>query len=290
MRAGSSGDMDRGGDINRVSHLQAIMELEGISYEYYDRFKALEEVDLIVEEGTKMAIVGANGSGKSTLLQVMGGILFPKKGRVLFRKELVTEASLRDPGFRHFFRSRVGYVFQDPDIQLFCPTVIEELMFGPLQLGLPHEEARSRSQEILAMLSLEGLAHRPTYMLSGGEKKKVAMASVLTMNPELLLLDEPTNGLDPRTQSFLVDLIFSLHEAGKTIVIATHDLSLVMELHARVAVLTEEHRICKVGDSEEIIEDEALLLKANLIHEHTHKHNGEKHSHLHGHFLFHRHT
>jgi len=184
----------------------------------------------------------------------------------------------------------VGYVFQDPDVQLFCPTVMEELMFGPLQLGLPHEEARSRSEEILEMLSLEGLAQRPTYMLSGGEKKKVAVASVLTMNPELLLLDEPTNGLDPRSQSFLVDLIFSLHEVGKTIVIATHDLSLVMELHAKVAVLTEDHRIHKVGDTEEIIEDEALLLKANLIHEHTHRHDGEKHSHLHGHFLFHRHT
>lgn len=266
------------------------MRMEGVSYEYYERFKALEDIHLAVEEGAKIAIIGANGSGKSTLLQIMGGVLFPKRGKVLFRDKPVSEASLRDVEFRRFFRSRVGYVFQDPDVQLFCPTVLEELMFGPLQLGLSPKEARSRSEEVLEMLSLEALAQRATYMLSGGEKKKVAIASVLTMNPELLLLDEPTNGLDPRTQSFLVDLIFVLHEAGKTIVVATHDLTLVMELHGKVAVLGEDHRIHKVGKVEEIIEDEALLVKVNLVHEHTHRHDGEKHRHLHGHFLFHKHT
>jgi cobalt/nickel transport system ATP-binding protein len=126
-------------------------------------------------------------------------------------------------------------------------------------------------------------------MLSGGEKKRVAIGSVLSMNPEMLLLDEPTNGLDPRTQCFLVELMLALNEAGKTLVIATHDLSLIDELHARVALLSEEHRVEKIGSSEEILQDEELLLRVNLIHEHIHYHGLSAHKHRHSHFLFHKH-
>jgi len=266
-----------------------LLRAEDLHLSYYGRIAALEGVSLTLEEGVRLAVIGANGSGKSSLLQVMAGILHPDKGRVWFRQRPLSEASLRDREFRHFFRSRVGYVFQDPDVQLFCPTVMEELMFGPLQLGLSSGEARTRSLEVLEMLSMGELAQRPTYMLSGGEKKKVAIGSVLSMNPELLLFDEPTNGLDPRTQSFLVELLFALHEAGKSIVVATHDLGLVGELQARVAVLSEDHRLEKVGSAQEILEDEELLLRVNLVHEHLHRHDGEAHRHLHGHFLFHKH-
>jgi cobalt/nickel transport system ATP-binding protein len=201
----------------------------------------------------------------------------------------VTESSLKEKNFLRFFRQKIGYVFQDSDIQLFCPTVIDELLFGPLQIGLERAEAMDRAVEILKMLKIENLSNRPTYMLSGGEKKRVALGSVLTMNPDVLLLDEPTNGLDPRTQVFLMELILALNEAGKTIVIATHDLSLVGELHSRVAVLSEEHRLEKVGSADEILYDEELLLKVNLIHEHIHYHDGKAHSHLHSHYLFHKH-
>jgi cobalt/nickel transport system ATP-binding protein len=117
----------------------------------------------------------------------------------------------------------------------------------------------------------------------------VAIGSVLSMNPEVLLLDEPTNGLDPRTQCFLVELMLALSEAGKTLVIATHDLSLIDELHARVALLSEEHRVEKIGSSEEILQDEELLLRVNLIHEHIHYHGLSAHKHRHSHFLFHKH-
>jgi cobalt/nickel transport system ATP-binding protein len=117
----------------------------------------------------------------------------------------------------------------------------------------------------------------------------VAIGSVLTMNPELLLFDEPTNGLDPRTQSFMVELLLALHEAGKTLVVATHDLGLVDELQGTVAVLSEDHRLEKTGPAEEILDDEALLLRVNLIHEHLHRHPGEAHRHIHSHFLLHRH-
>jgi cobalt/nickel transport system ATP-binding protein len=139
------------------------------------------------------------------------------------------------------------------------------------------------------MLEIRSLADRPPYMLSSGEKKRVALGAVLTMNPEVLLLDEPTNGLDPRTQCFLVELILALNEAGKTIVIATHDLSLVSELRCRVAVLSEGHTIERMGESEEILSDEELLLKVNLIHEHMHFHGSVAHRHIHSHYLFHRH-
>lgn len=266
-----------------------LLELREVYLRYYGRIPALEGVSLSLEEGERLAVIGANGSGKSSMLQVMAGVLFPDKGKVWFRNRPLTEASFKDREFRHFFRSRVGYVFQDPDVQLFCPTVMEELMFGPLQVGFPPEEARARSMEVLEMLSMEELGPRPTYMLSGGEKKKVAIGSVLTMNPELLLFDEPTNGLDPRTQSSLVDLLLALYEAGKTIVVATHDLGLVGELHARVAVLSEEHKVEMVGSAEQILEDQELLLRVNLVHEHLHRHNGKAHRHIHGHFFFHKH-
>ncbi len=269
--------------------MEKIIRLERISYSYYDQIPALSEVDLEVVDGDNLAIIGANGSGKSTLLQIMGGLRYPSKGKFLFREAEVTEKSLRDRGPLRCFRKSVGYVFQDSDVQLFCPTVLDELLYGPLQLDINENEALDRAFEVMKMLSIEHLKNRPSYMLSGGEKKKVAIGSVLTMNPGVLLLDEPTNGLDPKTQCFLMELMFALKEAGKTLVVATHDLSLVGELQARVAVLSEEHRVEKTGGVNEILGDEELLLRVNLIHEHIHQHGEMVHRHIHSHYLFHRH-
>ncbi len=266
-----------------------MIKVQNVHYSYYQKFSALIDVSLGIENGEKFAVIGSNGSGKSTLLQILAGLLFPMEGDYLFHDEAVTESSLKEKNFLRFFRQKIGYVFQDSDIQLFCPTVIDELLFGPLQVGLEREEAMDRAIEILKMLKIENLRDRPTYMLSGGEKKRVALGSVLTMNHDVLLLDAPTNGLDPRTQVFLLELILALNEAGKTIVIATHDLSLVGELHSRVAVLSEEHRLEKVGSADEILYDEELVLKVNLIHEHIQYHDGKAHSHLHSHNLFHKH-
>jgi cobalt/nickel transport system ATP-binding protein len=269
--------------------MAAILNVDQITYRYYQNFTALEAISLQAEEGELLAIIGANGSGKSTLLQIMSGLIYPESGRVLFRDQEVSEKTLKDKVFLRRFRERVSYVFQDSDAQLFCPTVFDELMYGPLQLGLDDKEAYERSLEILEMLSIDNLKDRPSYMLSGGEKKKVAIGSVLTMNPEILLFDEPTNGLDPRTQVFLVELMLALNESGKTIVLATHDLGLVAELGARVVVLSEDHRIDKMGSADEILGDQDLLLRVNLIHEHVHLHGKTKHTHLHSHYLFHRH-
>ena len=265
------------------------MRLENVSYSYYDKIPALSDVSLDINRGDNIAIVGANGSGKSTLLQIMGGLKHPVTGRFFFGGTEVSESSLRDKGFLKLFRESVGYVFQDSDVQLFCPTVLDELLYGPLQLEISEEEGVKRAFEVMQMLNIEHLKDRPSYMLSGGEKKKVAIASVLTMNPQVLLLDEPTNGLDPKTQSFLVELMFALVEAGKTLIIGTHDLSLVDELRSNVVVLSEKHRLEKIGKAEDVLSDEDLLLKVNLIHEHIHRHGNTKHTHLHSHYRLHRH-
>ena len=266
-----------------------IIQIENVSYGYYDIVPALSDVTLSVREGEMLAVIGANGCGKSTLLQIMCALIHPSAGRVLFRGEEVTESKLRDRAFLLSFRSRVGMVFQNSDIQLFCPTVYDELLFGPLQLGITREEVERRASQTMELLNIEHLKDRPTHMLSGGEKKRVAIGAALTMDPELLLLDEPASGLDPKTGSFLTDLILSLSESGRTIVIATHDLELVDHLQPTVAVLSEEHRIERTGSVREILADQELLVKVNLVHEHRHRHGKRAHTHLHAHYFFHDH-
>jgi cobalt/nickel transport system ATP-binding protein len=183
----------------------------------------------------------------------------------------------------------MGYIFQNSDIQLFCPTVFDELMFAPLQLNLSAESAQERAEQTLSFLGIESLKDRPIYMLSGGEKKKVAIASVLTMNPDVLLIDEPLSSLDPKSQTFFIELLLELNQAGKTIIFTTHHLDLIDHLQPRVAVLSEAHTIQKTGTATEILSDEHLLIDVGLIHEHIHKHGNEEHNHYHSHYVFHKH-
>jgi cobalt/nickel transport system ATP-binding protein len=267
-----------------------IIRLEKVDYRYYDKVDAVRDINLTIAEGERFAIIGANGTGKSTLLQIMNGLIHQTRGKYFFRGQEISAAALKNKGLLRYFRERVGYVFQDSDVQLFCPTVLDELLYGPFQLELSEEEALDRAFQVMQILNIENLKDRPSYMLSGGEKKRVAIGSVLTMNPEVLLFDEPTNGLDPRTQCFLVELMFSLSEAGKTLVIATHDLALVDDLHTQVALLSEDHTLEKIGSSEDILNDEDLLLKVNLIHEHMHYNGPSTHKHRHSHYFFHKHA
>lgn len=269
--------------------METLFSLQQVSYSYFGRIPAISGIDLSVSPGERLAIIGANGCGKSTLLQLLDGLIFPSAGSITFRNHPLTEKSLTQKEFLRFFRERVGYVFQDSEVQLFCPTVLDELLYGPRQLSISGEEAEHRAREVLKMLGMENHAGRPTYMLSGGEKKRVAIGSVLTMNPEVLLLDEPTNGLDPRTQSFLIDLLVSLSEAGKTIILATHDLNLVADLDMHVALMSEDHCIEKMGTAFEILSNEELLMRTNLIHEHRHIHDSRSHQHRHAHIAIHRH-
>jgi cobalt/nickel transport system ATP-binding protein len=233
--------------------------------------------------------VGANGSGKSTLLNILDGLLFPTSGEVWAFGQRITEDGFRESSFMTFFRRRVGFLFQNPDVQLFCPTVLDEIAFGPLQLDCPQEEALEKSREMMKILGLEKIARRAPHQLSGGEKKKVALASVLAVNPDVLLLDEPTGGLDPRTQVWLVEVLNELHSLGKTIITATHDLSILEDISDRAVVMDEGHSIVAEGAPDRILGDLNLLLKVNLIHEHIHTHEDLMHSHGHYHFFTHRH-
>jgi len=237
-----------------------------LHYSYLDRFPALNGVDLTVAQGEKVALLGANGCGKSTLLKVLNGLVFPSRGTFTAFGEPITEDALEDEQMNTAFRSRIGFVFQNSDAQVFSPTVREELAFGPLQLGLDRIEATARVTDILAMLDISDLADRAPFQLSGGQKKRVAIGTVLIMNPDVLLFDEPTAGLDPRTGEWLTGLIAELAAAGKTIVMATHDLDNLDRLADRCLVFTEEHRIIADGTPAEILGQRQLLLDVNLTH------------------------
>lgn len=260
-----------------------VFEVKDIVYKYADGSPALDGVSFRAKAGEKMAILGANGSGKSTLLHILNGLYFPVSGSVHAFGRPLTEESLHDMSLAKEFRRCVGFVFQNPDIQLFSSTVWDEVAFGPLQLGLTDSEVDQRVNDVLEMLNLKKVANRHPYNLSGGEKKKVAIASVLACNPDVLLLDEPTAGLDPKTQAWVVDCIVGLNQAGKTIITATHDLGTVQETADRIYILGEEHKVIAEGNPAGLLQDEELLIRGNLTHYHVHRHGLLTHAHAHRH-------
>jgi cobalt/nickel transport system ATP-binding protein len=262
---------------------EAVLDCTDVSYRYLDRFVALDGVSITVTRGERVALLGANGCGKSTLLKLLDGLLFAEAGCYRAFGEVVTEDQLEDERFVRAFRSRVGFIFQNSDAQVFSPTVREEIAFGPLNLGLAPAAAAARVDDTLALLEIDDLADRAPYQLSGGQKKRVAIASVLAMNPEVLLFDEPTAALDPRTQHWLIELINELHAAGKTIVLATHDLEVLPVLADRCVVFSEDHRIAAEGPPGEILGDIDLLSGVNLVHAHSHLHAGAPRPHVHAH-------
>jgi cobalt/nickel transport system ATP-binding protein len=257
--------------------------LLGVRHEYRAGAPALAAIDLTILSGQHVAIVGANGSGKSTLLKMLDGLVFPTSGVINAFGVPLTEAALEEPAYRRDFRSRVGFVFQEADVQLFCADAYDELAFGPLQLGLARPEVERRVREAAQQLRIEQLLDRPPYTLSGGEKKRVAIASVLTMQPQVLLLDEPISALDPRSQVWLLDVLEDWKLDGRTVVMATHDLTAAAEAADRMVVLSEDHTIVADGTPEEVLAQRELLLSVNLIHEHTHRHASTAHRHAHAH-------
>ncbi len=254
----------------------------GLTYAYLERYPALDDVSFSVRRGEKIALLGANGCGKSTLLKILDGLLFPDSGTFEAFGQPVIEDNLEDEQFSMGFRSRVGFIFQNSDAQVFSPTVREEIAFGPLQLGWGKKKVEKRIGDVLEMLDIRDLADRAPFQLSGGQKKRVAIASVLVMNPDVLLFDEPTAALDPRTQQWLIELIVELNAHGKTIVMATHDLDVLDVIADRCLVFSEDHRIVAEGPPREILADRELLLGVNLIHEHSHLHAGDA-PHVHEH-------
>jgi cobalt/nickel transport system ATP-binding protein len=243
----------------------AVLSCRGVHYTYLGRFPALDDVTFDVHSGQTVGLLGANGCGKSTLLKILDGLLIPDAGSYTAFGQDVTEDALEDEQFAAGFRSRVGFVFQNSEAQVFSPTVREEVAFGPLQLGLDRGDVARRTADVLRMLGIEPLADRAPFQLSGGQQKKVAIASVLSMNPEVLLFDEPTAALDPRTQRWLTNLLRMLAASGKTIVLATHDLDLAAELCDRCIVFGEDHRIATDGPTVEVLADRERLVAANLV-------------------------
>ncbi|MEI2731034.1 MAG: ABC transporter ATP-binding protein [Dermatophilaceae bacterium] len=245
---------------------EPVLQARGVHYRYLDRYPALAGVDLTVHAGDRLALLGANGCGKSTLLKLLDALVFPTAGTVHAFGAPLTDAALADPSANAAFRSRVGFVFQNSDTQVFSPTVRDEIAFGCLQLGLGREETLARVDDMTALLQIADLADRAPHQLSGGQKKRVAIASVLVMNPDVLLFDEPTATLDPRTQHWLIDLLAQLTTAGKTLVLATHDLHLLEHLTTRALVLGEDHTVLADTTPADALADQELLLRANLVH------------------------
>ena len=260
-----------------------IFELEGVHFSYLGKYPALCGIDIEIERGQRIAVIGANGSGKSTLLHLLDGLLFPDEGHVkVFGVEL-NEKALADERFNRHFRGKVGLVFQNPDVQLFCPTVKEEIMFGPLNFGFDHEEIRQVFDSITEIFGIKELIDRMPHQLSIGEKRKVSMASVLISGPDVLLLDEPTAGLDPKTSRDLIGLLNKYHADGKTIVTATHDMHIVEEIADVVYVFSHDKKIIRSGPPAELLADTEFLHENNLIHIHSHSHGGRTHIHPHEH-------
>ncbi len=270
-----------------------IFEVQGVSFAYDGKQLALDQVSINLQPGERLAILGSNGSGKSTLLKVMDGLYFPTAGAVTAFGQPVTERAFQDEAFTFAFRRRVGLVFQDADVQLFSPSVWDEVAFAPLQLDLPRAEVVARVEAALAALRIEKLRDRPPHRLSGGEKRRVALASVLSLSPEVWLLDEPTTGLDPRSQAWLVDFICEQSQQGKSVITATHDLAIVDAIADRVCVFGEDHRVVAQGAPAEILKDQALLEACNLVHAHRHQDGASEtpHRHSHNHYplYVHRH-
>ncbi len=259
-----------------------LFEVEHLTYSY-ENITAIDDLTLSIAEGQRIALLGANGSGKSTLLRLLDGLYFGESGYVLFRGEELCEEHFGDDAFAFEFRRTVGMVFQNPDIQLFNPTVFDEVAFSPLQLRWPKNEVKDRVAEILDRLRIAHLKDRAPHRLSGGEKKRVALASVLVLDPAVLLLDEPTAALDPRSQSEFIELLMDWGGGVKSVITATHDLGDLEDIADRCFILDGGRLAAELSPSE-ALRDTDLLRRTNLIHAHRHSHGtGMAHSHAHVH-------
>jgi cobalt/nickel transport system ATP-binding protein len=259
-----------------------MIEIKDVYYSYSDNI-ALNNINLEIKSGEAIALMGANGCGKSTLLKLINGIISPDKGSYIFNGEEITHKKLQDVKFAKLLHQKIGFVFQNSDTQLFCSSVYDEIAFGPRQMGLNELEVDKRVNDCLDLLSIQDFKSRIPYHLSGGEKRKVAIACVMSLNPDILVLDEPMNGLDPKTQRWLVDFLNRLNKAGKTLITSTHNLELVHEISTRSILFDEKHTIVADLPTEELLEDVELLKKVNLVDQYYHFHGNGEHKHFHDH-------
>jgi cobalt/nickel transport system ATP-binding protein len=236
-----------------------VIEAKNISYKYPDGTTALDNINFSVSKGDIVSLLGPNGAGKSTLFLHFNGIFIPSEGEILIngKKLEYDKKSLLEA------RQKVGIVFQNPDDQLFAPTVEEDVAFGPLNLGKSLDETKDLVESSLKKVSMEGFEKRPPHHLSGGQKKRIAIAGILAMNPEIMILDEPTSGLDPKGASQILQLLYDLNKEGITIIISTHDVDLVPLYSKRINVI-KKGAIVKEGTPQEIFGDIDTIRSSNL--------------------------
>ena len=239
--------------------MSLVLEADAVSFRYPGGQNALNNVSFAVRHQAKIALVGANGAGKSTLLLMCNGMLRPESGEIRYHGRALSysRSSLRE------VRRRVGFVFQDPDRQIIAPTVWQDVAFGPVNLGLTEKQIQEAVSTALHQVGLEGFERRPPHMLSGGEKKRVAIAGILAMDPEVLILDEPTSMLDPAGSEDIMDLLEELHHQGRTIIISTHDVELAYSW-ADTIILMEKGEIIAKGTPEQAFADKELVRRARL--------------------------
>lgn len=240
-----------------------MIQIKEVGFKYKD-VEVLKNVNVNIEEGEAIALIGPNGSGKSTFLKLLNGIIFSTQGKYFFNNEEINKTKLENSSFCKLFHKKVGFVFQNSDAQLFCSNVYEEIAFGPRQMGMDEQEVDKRVCDCLRLLDIEDLKDREPYNLSGGEKKRVAIAAVLALNPEVLILDEPMNAIDPKGKKFLRELMIKLNASGKTIICSTHDFEYVEGIFKRVLVFSEEHIIIRDDNYDVVINDNSFLIENNI--------------------------
>lgn len=247
---------------------EIMFELKNVSFSYpkgpvkkQEIPPALFNINMKIYKGERVVILGPNGGGKTTLLRILDALTEISGGSInALGFNLVEDMNNKKKMFE--FRKKVGFVFQNPDEELFSPTVYEDIIFGPLHLGLSKEEIETRANKVLDLFSIHKIKDKHPYNLSGGEKKKAAIAAVLSIDPDIILLDEPTSGLDPKSRADLISIINELHRKGKTIITATHDVNATLEIADRVYVLNKQ--IIAEGPVREIFSNVKLLKETNL--------------------------
>ena len=242
-----------------------MLDLKNVSYSYDNKTLALKNINLNIKEGESVALIGVNGSGKSTLMMLINGLISPTCGEYFFDEEEITLKKLQNEKFSKSFHKKLGFVFQNSEVQLFCSNVYDEIAFGPRQMGLSEAEVNIRVEDTLKLLKIEELKDRHPFHLSGGEKNKVAIASVVSLNPDIYIFDEPMNGLDPKSKRFLREFMIALNNAGKTILCSSHDFEYFDGVFKRAVVFSNEHTIIRDGIYQEIIDDTVFLSDNNII-------------------------
>lgn len=231
-----------------------VANIENITYEYPDKFKAIEDLSFSVKEGEKIGLIGANGAGKSTILKLLTGLFISKEGKISIDSIELNKNNLKE------IRRKIGFIFQDSDSQLFMNTVYDDIAFGLRSKGMSEEKVSQKVDKILKKLSIEYLKDKTIYKLSGGQKRIISIAGILVMEPEIIIMDEPTCALDPKYRRRFINILKDLQQ---TQIIATHDLDMIMDTCSRVIILNEG-KIVADGKSDELLKEKKLLEMSNL--------------------------